>query len=78
MKAVDKAAGIQRLMAGQRKEESKFVSVLILNQSVHLTRLTQGLGGATRCLKSQAGDKALAMRASLQLRLPGSKIQTLL
>lgn len=34
MKAVGKAAGIQRLMTGQRKEVSKLVSVLILNQSV--------------------------------------------
>lgn len=77
MKAVGKAAGIQRPMTGQRKEVRKLVSVLILNQSVPLTRLTEGSGGVTRCLKSQAGDKALAMRASPQLRLPGSKIQTL-
>lgn len=75
-----------RLWAGQlalrgrgwaEVEGSKLVSVLILTQSSPLTRLTQGLGGVTRCLESHAGSKALAMRASPQFRLPDFKIQTL-
>lgn len=38
--AVGRAVGIQTPMAGQRGEVSKLVSVLILNQSAHLNRLT--------------------------------------
>lgn len=71
-----RAVDIQRPMAGQSGEVSKLVSVLILNQSAHLTSLTQGLGGVTRCPKSHPGG--MAMRASPQVSLPGSKIQTLL
>lgn len=50
--------------------------LFILNQSAHLFRLAQGLGGDIRCPKSQPRDKALPMMASAQLKLPGSKAQS--
>lgn len=50
--------------------------LFILNQSAHLTRLAQSLGGDIRCPKSQPRDKALPPGASAQLKLPGSKAQS--
>lgn len=50
--------------------------LFILNQSAHLPRLAQGLGGDIRCPKSQPRDKALPTMASTQLKLPGSKVQS--
>lgn len=59
-----------------RGEVSNLVSVLTLNQSAHLARLTQGLGEVTRCPRSHPGG--VAMRASPQVSLSGPKIQSLL
>lgn len=58
------SAGIRRPMAGQGWEANELCVLFILNQSAHLTRLAQGLGGDIRCPKSQPGDKALPTRAS--------------